>query len=77
MASADYGSSLFLVLLKLCRNLNVAEDNDLGKEAEEIVNIVSGLSCKIVVQFEKFKDFYTALKVLSGRSLQKVECWFL
>ncbi|KAG2698967.1 hypothetical protein I3843_07G171700 [Carya illinoinensis] len=53
------------------RNLNVAEDNDLGKEAEEIVNIVSGLSCKIVVQFEKFKDFYNALKVLSGRSLQK------
>ncbi|KAE8057053.1 hypothetical protein FH972_013775 [Carpinus fangiana] len=53
------------------RNLNVAEDNDLGKEAEEIGNIVSGLNCKIVVQFEKYKDFYNALRVLCGRSLQK------
>lgn len=78
MELADYASSfLFLPLLALCRNLNVAEDNDLGKEAEEIGNIVSGLNCKIVVQFEKYKDFYNALRVLCGRSLQKVGSLFL
>ncbi|KAL6995347.1 hypothetical protein U1Q18_005485 [Sarracenia purpurea var. burkii] len=54
------------------RNLNVAEDDDLGKTGDEDGgDIVSGLQCKIVVQFEKYSDFYTALKVLSGRSLQK------
>ncbi|KAF3943499.1 hypothetical protein ACB098_10G155800 [Castanea mollissima] len=53
------------------RDLNVSEDNDLGKEAEETKSVVSGLNCKIVVQFEKHSDFYNALKVLCGRSLQK------
>ncbi|XP_031281415.1 A-kinase anchor protein 17A [Pistacia vera] len=54
------------------RNLNVAEDDDLGKDADEDETvIVSGLHCKIVVQFEKYWDFYNALKVLCGRSLQK------
>lgn len=61
------------LLHSVCRNLNVAEDDDLGKdEDEDSEDIVSGLHCKIVVQFEKYKDFHTALKVLSGRSLQKV-----
>ncbi|XP_022768644.1 A-kinase anchor protein 17A [Durio zibethinus] len=54
------------------RNLNVAEDDDFGKETDEDdLNIVSGLHCKIVVQFEKYRDFYNALKVLCGRSLRK------
>ncbi|XP_059631149.1 uncharacterized protein LOC132274022 [Cornus florida] len=54
------------------RNLNVAEDDDLRKNADEDSGaIVSGLQCKIVVQFEKHSDFYNALKVLCGRSLQK------
>ena len=39
------------------------------------MSIVSGLNCKIVVQFEKHSDFYNALKVLCGRSLQKVGPW--
>ncbi|CAL5206099.1 unnamed protein product [Lathyrus oleraceus] len=53
------------------RNLNVAEDNS-GKDAnEDSVDLVSGLYCKIVVQFEKYRDFHDALRVLSGRSLQK------
>ncbi|MCH95672.1 A-kinase anchor protein 17A-like, partial [Trifolium medium] len=53
-------------------NLNVAED-DSGKDAnEDSGNLVSGLYCKIVVQFEKYKDFHDALRVLCGRSLQKV-----
>ncbi|XWS24107.1 hypothetical protein CRYUN_Cryun28dG0072600 [Craigia yunnanensis] len=55
------------------RNLNVAEDDDFGKSTDEDdLDIVSGLHCKIVVQFEKYWDFYNALKVLCGRSLQKV-----
>ncbi|KAM3237479.1 A-kinase anchor protein 17A [Capsicum chacoense] len=52
------------------RNLHVAEDNDIGDNANE-EDIVSGLHCKIVVRFENHKDFYDALKVLCGRSLQK------
>ncbi|XP_027330592.1 uncharacterized protein LOC113846470 [Abrus precatorius] len=54
------------------RNLNVAEDDDLGKDADEDGgDLVSGLYCKIVVQFEKYRDFHDALRVLCGRSLQK------
>ncbi|XVE95034.1 hypothetical protein REPUB_Repub02eG0061300 [Reevesia pubescens] len=54
------------------RNLNVAEDDDFGKGTDEDdLDIISGLNCKIVVQFEKYRDFYNALKVLCGRSLQK------
>jgi len=55
------------------RNLNVTEDDDQDKDADENGgDIISGLHCKIVVQFEKHRDFYNALKVLCGRSLQKV-----
>ncbi|KAJ0024077.1 hypothetical protein Pint_08641 [Pistacia integerrima] len=54
------------------RNLNVAEDDDLGKDADEDETvIVSGLHCKIVVQFEKYRDFYNALKVLCGQLIAK------
>ncbi|XP_015576302.1 A-kinase anchor protein 17A isoform X1 [Ricinus communis] len=56
------------------RNLNVTEDDDHGKDADED-DIISGLYCKIVVQFEKHGDFYNALKVLCGRSLQKQGTW--
>ncbi|KAL3340350.1 hypothetical protein AABB24_028802 [Solanum stoloniferum] len=52
------------------RNLHVAEDNSIGDGADE-EDIVSGLHCKIVVRFEKHKDFHDALKILCGRSLQK------
>ncbi|KAL8154048.1 hypothetical protein V2J09_011808 [Rumex salicifolius] len=58
--------------LTLNRNLNVAEDDDLGKDADEDgTDIVPGLNCKIVVQFEKYSDFCNAIKILCGRSLQK------
>ncbi|GLT77377.1 hypothetical protein SLA2020_489710 [Shorea laevis] len=54
------------------RNLNVAEDNDFGKDVNhDEMDLISGLNCKIVVQFEKYKDFYNALKVLCSHSLQK------
>ncbi|KAI3953288.1 hypothetical protein MKX01_042283 [Papaver californicum] len=63
--------TIFSVFGKI-RNLNAAADVDLvknGEEGEE--SIVSGLQCKIVVQFEKYDDFCNALKVLCGRSMQK------
>lgn len=54
------------------RNLDVAEDNALGKdEDEDGLGLVSGLHCKIVVRFEKYKDFCCAMKSLCGRSFQK------
>ncbi|KAK7383226.1 hypothetical protein VNO78_28900 [Psophocarpus tetragonolobus] len=54
------------------RNLNVAEDDEFGKDAnEDGGDLVSGLYCKIVVQFEKYRDFHDAMRVLCGRSLQK------
>ncbi|XP_042508025.1 uncharacterized protein LOC122084061 [Macadamia integrifolia] len=62
--------TIFSVFGKI-RNLNVAEDDDLGKNTDESGDIVSGLQCKIVVQFERYEHFYDALKVLCGRSLQK------
>ncbi|KAL2318448.1 hypothetical protein Fmac_032324 [Flemingia macrophylla] len=54
------------------RNLNVAEDDDFGKDtSEDSGDLVSGLYCKIVVQFEKYRDFHDALRALCGRSMQK------
>lgn len=62
-----------VVTHSLDRNLDVAEDDDKSKQPDEDDgDIVPGLQCKIVVRFEKYKDFYNALKVLCGRSLQKV-----
>ncbi|KAL2895001.1 A-kinase anchor protein 17B [Bienertia sinuspersici] len=52
------------------RNLNVAEDDDLGKDADD-EDMISGLQCRIFIQFEQYKDFSSALKVLCSRSLQK------
>ncbi|KAG2317093.1 hypothetical protein Bca52824_020215 [Brassica carinata] len=54
------------------RNFNVAEDDNLGKDADEYSgDLVSGLYCKIVVQFEKYDDFVNAMKAFCGRSMQK------
>lgn len=54
------------------RHLDVAEDNAFNKDDDEDgMELVSGLNCKVVVQFEKHTDFYNTLKVLCGRCLQK------
>ncbi|CAF2152582.1 unnamed protein product, partial [Brassica napus] len=54
------------------RNFNVAEDDNLGEDADEYSgDLVSGLYCKIVVQFEKYNDFVNAMKAFCGRSMQK------
>ncbi|CAN4122550.1 unnamed protein product [Withania somnifera] len=63
-------SHTILSALGKIRNLHVAADDGIGDDANE-EDIVSGLHCKIIVRFEKHKDFYDALKVLCGRSLQK------
>ncbi|CAF1836283.1 unnamed protein product [Brassica oleracea] len=34
-------------------------------------DLVSGLYCKIVVQFEKYNDFVNAMKAFCGRSMKK------
>nr|XP_043608862.1 A-kinase anchor protein 17B [Erigeron canadensis] len=63
--------TIFSALGKI-RNLDVSEDDGIGKDAdEEAEDIVPGLQCKIVVRFEDHKEFSKALKVLCGRSLQK------
>ncbi|WOL03962.1 A-kinase anchor protein 17A [Canna indica] len=54
------------------RNLNVAADDDLGMKSDESKEeIISGLNCKVWVQFESYDDFFNAMKVLCGRSMQK------
>ncbi|XP_030528576.1 uncharacterized protein LOC115739562 [Rhodamnia argentea] len=54
------------------RNISVADDDDFGRESDEDPDgLVSGLHCKIVVQFEKHEDFHNAMKALCGRSLEK------
>ncbi|XP_077233830.1 ZCW7 isoform X2 [Tasmannia lanceolata] len=67
--------TIFSVFGKI-RNLNVAGDDDLGKtiEVDKGGGIVSGLQCKVWVQFEKYEDFCNALKVFCGRSMQKSFC---
>lgn len=74
MALANHAYSCCCSLLfTIIRNLNVAEDDDPGKDVnEDGGDLVSGLHCKIVVQFEKHKDFYNTFKAFCGRSLQKV-----
>ncbi|KAI3825544.1 hypothetical protein L1987_07034 [Smallanthus sonchifolius] len=63
--------TIFSTLGKI-RNLDVAEDDGIDKDADEDdEDIVSGLQCKIVVRFEDHREFSKALKVLCGRSLQK------
>lgn len=63
--------TIFSALGKI-RNLDVAEDDGMGKDTDEDdEDIVCGLQCKIVVRFEDHKEFCKALKVLCGRSLQK------
>lgn len=54
------------------RTLDVNEDNDASKvEDEDDGYTVPGLHCKIVVRYKEYSDFCYALKVLSGRSLEK------
>ncbi|XP_072981251.1 uncharacterized protein [Typha angustifolia] len=63
--------TIFSALGKI-RNLNITGDDDPSKKEDEAKGgIVSGLNCKVLVQFENYDDFYNAIKVLCGRSMQK------
>lgn len=73
-------SCVYFKMIFIFRNLDVGEDNEIGEgedEDEGERDLVTGLHCKIVVQFEDHKDFYNALKVLCGRSLNKVGSYSL
>ncbi|KAL4181803.1 hypothetical protein AMTRI_Chr12g239270 [Amborella trichopoda] len=63
--------TIFSVLGKI-RNLNIVGNDDLGKIMEQgSGQLVSGLQCKIWVQFENSGDFCNAMKILCGHSMQK------
>lgn len=55
------------------RNLNIANDDEIeAKEDGVNKELISGLNCKVWVQFENYDDFHDAMKMLCGRSLEKV-----
>lgn len=63
--------TIFSALGKI-RNINVASEDGLVKTNEEGKgDFISGLHCKVWVQFENYDDFVYALSALCGRSLQK------
>ncbi|KAL6656868.1 hypothetical protein ACP70R_004648 [Stipagrostis hirtigluma subsp. patula] len=63
--------TIFSALGKI-RNLNISNDDELGaKEDGTNKELISGLNCKIWVQFESYDDFHNAMKALCGRSLEK------
>ncbi|KAF0908362.1 hypothetical protein E2562_025043 [Oryza meyeriana var. granulata] len=54
------------------RNLNISSDDEWGaKQDGTNKDIISGLNCKVWVQFENYDDFNCAMKALCGRSLEK------
>ncbi|PKA58180.1 hypothetical protein AXF42_Ash012903 [Apostasia shenzhenica] len=62
--------TIFSVLGRI-RNLYIAGDDDGGKSAGAISGAVTGLQCKVWVQFENYDEFCNAMRVLCGRSMQK------
>ncbi|TVU03946.1 hypothetical protein EJB05_50502 [Eragrostis curvula] len=63
--------TIFSALGKI-RNLNISDDDGLeSKEDGTNKELISGLNCKVLVQFENYDDFYNAMKALCGRSLEK------
>uniref|UniRef100_A0A0A9GDL6 ZCW7 n=1 Tax=Arundo donax TaxID=35708 RepID=A0A0A9GDL6_ARUDO len=63
--------TIFSALGKI-RNLNISNDDGLeSKDDGTSKELMSGLNCKVLVQFESYDDFYNAMKALCGRSLEK------
>lgn len=63
--------TIFSALGKI-RNLHICNDDELeAKEDGASKELISGLNCKVWVQFESYDDFYNAMKALCGRSLEK------
>jgi arginine/serine-rich splicing factor 17 len=62
----------FGILLPIFRNLNISSDDEWGaKQDGTNKEIISGLNCKVWVQFENYDDFNSAMQALCGRSLEK------
>jgi hypothetical protein len=58
--------------------LNISNDDELGASKDETSKgPISGLNCKVWVQFESYDDFHNAMKALCGRSLEKVKLAYL
>uniref|UniRef100_M8B6R1 Uncharacterized protein n=1 Tax=Aegilops tauschii TaxID=37682 RepID=M8B6R1_AEGTA len=54
------------------RTLNISNDDELEEKKDETnKGLISGLNCKVWVQFESYDDFHNAMKALCGRSLEK------
>jgi len=52
--------------------LNISNDDELGASKDGTnKGLISGLNCKVWVQFESYDDFHNAMKALCGRSLEK------
>ncbi|XP_040381630.1 A-kinase anchor protein 17A [Oryza brachyantha] len=70
-ASTLVTHTIFSTLGKI-RNLNISSDDEWGaKQDGSNKVIISGLNCKVWVQFENYDDFNSAVKALCGRSLEK------
>ncbi|XP_024313467.1 uncharacterized protein LOC100833551 isoform X2 [Brachypodium distachyon] len=63
--------TIFSALGKI-RTLNISDDDELGARKDDASKgLISGLNCKVWVQFESYDDFHNAMKALCGRSLEK------
>lgn len=70
-ASTLVTHTIFSALGKI-RTLNISNDDELGGSKDETnKGLISGLNCKVWVQFESYDDFHNAMKALCGRSLEK------
>ncbi|XP_078155200.1 ZCW7 [Carex rostrata] len=70
-ASQMVTHTIFSVFGKI-RNINVSPDDNRSNEADDTKGeLVSDLNCKVWVRFETYEDFYGAMKVLCGRSMEK------
>ncbi|CAD6217440.1 unnamed protein product [Miscanthus lutarioriparius] len=53
-------------------NLKIANDDEIEAKGDGAnKELISGLNCKVWVQFENYDDFDDAMKALCGRSLEK------
>lgn len=63
--------TVFSALGKI-RNLNISNDDEIEAKGHGVnKGLISGLNCKVQVQFESYNDFQDAMKALCGRSLEK------
>jgi len=70
-ASTLVTHTIFSALGKI-RTLNISNDDEFGASKDGTnKGLISGLNCKVWVQFESYDDFHNAMNALCGRSLEK------